>query len=91
MIVMGTRQSKKTREYDAIDRFIDDVILKNKDINCSGVPDFIEKDVYRNILRIVLGNLSEILKSCRIQFLNHVITIHIEPISQKDGESQTPL
>lgn len=81
---MGAKQSIP-KQKDAIDVFIDEVLLKNKDVNCSLVPDFMEKDVYRNVLRVIIGNITEIVKSCRIEILNHVITVHIDPIEASEN------
>ena len=80
---MGSKPSQQKKK-DAVDTFIDEFLMKNKDVNFSAMPDFMEKDIYRNLLRVVIGNLTEILKSCRFQILNHIITIHIEPITTEE-------
>lgn len=81
---MGQILSKKKKGKDAQQKALDDFIshlVRQKPIRCRYIPEFIERDIYENILRLMLHNLSEILQSIRIEFLHHEITIHIGPVS----------
>lgn len=85
---MGTCMSSRAsnsaerKQEAAVEAFID-ILLKDKKVNCTYVPDFLERDIYRNLIRLILGNLTEILQSVRIQILNHVITIQINPMEKE--------
>ena len=78
----------------AIDAFVD-LLLRDKNVNCRYLPDFLERDIYRNLIRLILGNLTEIVRSVRIKIMNHVITLHIEPDTGDEKndatEEKTPL
>jgi len=82
------RRDKKpapTPEDQAIEAFVM-AQLKNADINISYLPDSIEKQIYINLIKIIIGNLHQITDSVRIELLNHVITLKIEPKSVEESE-----
>jgi len=76
---LSGRSSSLSVEDEAIDSFIE-TLLRDKKVNCKYLPDFLERDIYRNLIRLIIGNLSEIIRSVRLTILNHVITLHIEPV-----------
>lgn len=84
---MGLRFSKpaETPSERAIRRFVD-TLLENRQTNCTFIPDCVEKDLYKNFLLMIFGNLSEIGQSIRLDILNHRITIQIQAI---DDDPQT--
>lgn len=86
---MGFRFSKpeETPSEKAIRRFVD-TLLENRQTNCTFVPDCVERDLYKNFLLMILGNLSQIGESIRLDILNHRITIQIRPI--EDSPSPDP-
>jgi hypothetical protein len=75
-----TSRGKKilSPQEKAIEAFVE-AQIQNADINITCIPDGIEKEIYINLIKILLGNLHQITQSVRIEILNHVITLHIEP------------
>ena len=93
---MGNILPKKTpppvqsAEDEAILRFVQEQ-LENARVNVSFIPDKMEKQIYINIIKIILANLQHLADTVRIEVLNHVITLRIEPLMEKkEAESQTP-
>lgn len=81
---------EETAEEEAIMRFVN-AQLENAKVNMSFIPDKMEKQIYVNIIRIILANLQSLTDTIRIEILNHVITLRIEPmVEKKEQETQTP-
>jgi hypothetical protein len=59
-------------------------MLENVDINQSCIPDNIEKQMYINLLKLILGNLKMLLDGIKIEILNHEINIVIKPKQNED-------
>lgn len=74
---MGSKPSKDAEDI-AIDRFIQRMLEKSE-TNCASVPDFIERAMYKKVMRHVLSVLKELVTSVRIEFADHVITLHLNP------------
>ena len=51
--------------------------LQDENINCGYIPDYIEKKIYKNILNMVVGIISETLENSRLQFLGQDIGSNI--------------
>lgn len=64
----------------ALDAFITR-LLENKNVNCTIFPDAIERGMYRGLLRILLGNRTDLIRTFRMEIMNHVITLRIQPAS----------
>lgn len=58
-------------------RKIVDGFMKNKKINQRYIPDAIERQIYQNVIVLLMALLEESLKTARIQFLGHELTVHI--------------
>lgn len=70
-------QSTKEEE-----KCVEEFVEKNFDnVDFSFVPDGIEKEIYEKMLLLLMNNLKQMASSVKIEFLNHVITINITPIS----------
>jgi hypothetical protein len=84
-IEMGSNLSSRGRtqilssEDAAIAEFVDR-LLQNTDINNSCIPDRFERQLYCHIIKMIIANLKEASKTFRLEFLNHVITIHVAPV-----------
>ncbi len=70
---------------------IDELIskfMKNELINNRFIPDFIEKNIYSNITKVIVGILQETLRNTKIETLGHTITFNLVPIpiTQNHGE-----
>ena len=65
---------------DKIDKFVEEMML-NKNINIGYLPDYVEKQIYKNIFSYMMNMFKEIILNSRIQVVGHEITISIKPIN----------
>jgi hypothetical protein len=64
------------------DEIIDDIIeryMKNDLINNPAIPDWIERKIYKNVLKLSIGLISDTFNNTEIEFLGHSITVSIKP------------
>jgi hypothetical protein len=64
------------------DDIVDDIIeryMKNELINNPAIPDWIERKIYKNVLKLGIGLISDTLNNTEIEFLGHSITVSIKP------------
>jgi len=80
MFVKKTTEPAHSAKEEAIMRFIN-AQLENAKVNVSFIPDKMEKQIYVNIIRILLANLQSLTETVRIEIMNHVITLRIEPMT----------
>lgn len=64
----------------AIEEYVEKMI-SDPNININYLPDFVEKQLYRNIIKIVLNLLDHILNNSHITVFNHEIKFDLIPIS----------
>lgn len=57
-----------------IERIVDDM-LKDENINIKYLPDFVERQLYLNIIRIMLNLTATTVQSSKIGFLGHEISL----------------
>lgn len=67
-------------EDDAVKAIVDK-FLKNDLINNPYIPDFIERRLYANVVKLVLGMLKETVEASNIDILGHRISFTFSPIS----------
>ena len=72
----------------AIEEYVEKMIA-DKDVNINYLPDFVEKQLYRNILKIVLNLLDHILNNSHVTFFNHEINFDLVPLPEYNTNSQT--
>lgn len=60
--------------------------IHDKHLNSKFIPDFIEKRIYSNMLRVSIGLLRDTLEHTKIEVLGHRITINVTPIEEDDKE-----
>jgi len=85
----GRRQKEQARHLS--DAVIDELVthmLQNADINISVLPDYMERRIYANIVRILIGNVTELLRHVKIEVLNHVITMRIDPVAHPTADQE---
>jgi hypothetical protein len=63
---------------NAVDKVVD-AIMNSKDVNISYFPDTVERQIYKNLIIYFFGVVKEVIKSSKIEFLNHEITFNIHP------------
>ena len=51
---------------EEISKFVEEEILKNKNVNIKYLPDVIERQIYRNMFQIGMGVFSSVLKTSSI-------------------------
>lgn len=56
-----------------------DKLIKNEMINFKMIPDFIERKLYINIAKVVVGVMTETLQSTHIKLLGHDIAFTMKP------------
>lgn len=69
-----------------IKSFVDE-LLKDKKINIEYLPDYVEKQIYYNIITIVMGIAEHSLSTFKIEFLGHEIDILLHPVSKSIPET----
>lgn len=56
-----------------------DKILSNKNMNISYIPDFVEKQIYKNIFDLLLQLMDHIFDNVHFNFIGHTISVNMEP------------
>lgn len=64
------KQDNQTSEDKAINDLVDH-LLNNANINLTCMPDRFEKKMYVNLIKIIFGNVKELLQTTTIEFFNH--------------------
>lgn len=72
----GQNNLKSSLSQEQIDSVVDKMI-DNQAVNIQYLPDFVERQLYRNIFTILLGLLGEIVDESSINFLGHQITMKL--------------
>ena len=57
-----------------IEQIVDNMLV-NDNINIKHLPDFVERQLYLNIIKIVLNIIAETTKTSKIEFLGHEISL----------------
>jgi hypothetical protein len=70
---------------DAIEEYVNGMIA-DSDINITYLPDFVERQLYKNVLKMVLGILDNILNNSHITVFNHEINFELVPLKQYNNE-----
>lgn len=91
----GPQQTNKERKAELeqhremvkhyVDKFID-----NPRINIRLLPDFVERQMYINIIEMVVGIVQDALRTSHINVLGAKITFNLEPVRVVSSSSSTP-
>ncbi len=79
----NNKQEHKQEELSPEDIVIENLVkryLQDEHINSKLIPDFIEKKLYRNVLKIITGILKDTIENAEVTVLDHRIKFIIEPI-----------
>lgn len=80
-----------TDEEKAINEIVERY-LNNHLVNCKFIPDFIERKMYRNVLKMIMGILEDTIEKTEIHVLGHKINFTITPIvNEKDNDKELVL
>ena len=61
-----------------INAFVDQ-LLNDQNVNIKYLPDFVEKQIYRNVFSILVGVIDNVIKSAHINIIGHRINLTLEP------------
>lgn len=78
------REETRTKIDDIVDKF-----MENDAINQKAIPDFVERAIYRNVLTLVTGLMTEVLEGVELQALGHKIKLTVEPYQADETSSST--
>jgi len=85
---LAARQKAKLSELskERINQVVED-LLNDKNVNIKYLPDFVEKQIYRNVFNIMINLLDNVLETTSVQFLGHNLTFDINPQSESEQSS----
>lgn len=66
-----------------IDEFVEE-LLKNENINIDYLPDFVERQIYRNTINITFKLLNKLFNTTSIKFMGHKLKLDIEPLVESE-------
>ena len=69
---------KDGKTNNAVDKIVDDIMSSNE-INITYLPDLVERQIYKNLIIYIFGIVEKVIKTTKIEFLNHEITFNITP------------
>ena len=64
------------------DDVLDDIVeryMKNELINNPAIPDWIERRLYKNVLKLAIGVASDTLNNTNFEVLGHEVNVSIKP------------
>jgi len=67
------------------DEILDSIVdryMKNDLINNPAIPDWIERKMYKNVLKMTIGIASDTINNSEFEFLGHIISLNVRPKSQ---------
>lgn len=70
--------NKNEISVENIDKFIDE-LLNDKNVNIKYIPDQAEREIYKNVFLLLIRVIDHTIKSSKIQFLGHEITLTLKP------------
>ncbi len=83
-IIYAKRENPNLNEDELsqirIDEMVDD-LLKDENINIKYFPDWVEKQLYRNVLSLCINLMDSVLDTTNINFMGHQVTFDLHPIS----------
>ena len=72
------KQQLKVLSKAKVEEFVEQ-LLADDSVNISYLPDFVERQLYKNVLNLVLGLLDNTLSTTSVKFLGHVLTFDLVP------------
>jgi len=63
---------------ERIEEFVDELLL-DENINIAYLPDWVEKQIYLNILTILVGFINKTAKTAKVELLGHEINFKVSP------------
>ena len=69
-----------------INAFVENM-LNDKHVNIKYLPDFVEKQIYRNVFSLFMNVLDNILETTNLQFMGHSVTFDIKPNNNENNNN----
>ncbi|QKF94693.1 hypothetical protein QKU48_gp1235 [Fadolivirus algeromassiliense] len=66
-----------------IDEFVEE-LLKNENVNIDYLPDFVERQIYRNTINITFKLLNKLFNTTSVKFMGHKLKLEIEPLLESE-------
>ena len=66
-----------------IDEFVEE-LLSNDSTNIAYLPDFVERQLYRNTLNITFKLLNKLFNTTSVSFIGHKLKLDIEPLKESE-------
>ena len=80
---MESRAAAESTHMASIDLLVEKY-LKNDMINSAFIPDFLERRIYANVAKLVIGLIEESLRTTNIDMLGQRISFNIQPIPRNE-------
>lgn len=71
-----------------IDVFVEK-LLNDKNVNIKYLPAFVERQIYRNVINILLGLLDNLLSTANVQFIGHEIDFNLKSVPDNNNTNDT--
>lgn len=68
---------------EKINEFVEE-LLNDENINIKYLPDYVERQLYRNIFTIAIGVLEKLLNTTEINMIGHQVKLSMQPQVDKD-------
>jgi hypothetical protein len=65
-------------------------LLSDHSVNINYLPDFVEKQIYKNVFNLLIGLLNKSLSTTSIKFLGHTLTFAITPDTDMEEVETNP-
>jgi predicted RNase H-like nuclease (RuvC/YqgF family) len=72
----------QTLSRERVDEFVEK-LLEDESVNMSYLPDFIERQMYKNVLNLVIGLLNNTLNTATLNVIGHQLSFAIKPLDEK--------
>ncbi len=84
---LTTQQKKDLTEISKkrINKFVEK-ILDDENINIKYLPDFVERQIYRNVFNIFINLLDNLFDKTTVRFMGHKLTFDLQPLLDEDLE-----
>lgn len=68
-----------------VDEFVEKLLSDNK-VNIGYLPDFVERQIYKNVFNLMIGLMDNTLSSTSVKLLGHELTFNIKPEVKNNTE-----
>lgn len=80
-------KNTKSISMIGIEEYVEKMLV-DPNVNINYLPDFVERQLYRNVLKMILGLLDHVLQNSHVNLLNHEIHFDVTPAKKLGQESE---